>query len=390
MKQTFIINKSCCAYWIVSKMKPFEPQLLPIEGIHWDSLISLVGSANRAISYYDGVLYGVANPDILLTPLTTQEAVLSSKIEGTLATLGEVLKFEAGETPREEARVHDIEEILNYRRAMRQAEEELRSRPFSLNLLKGLHAALLDGVRGKFKARGQFRTTQNWIGSAGSPIEMAQFIPPPPADLMHYMDNWEKYFHFDRPDPMVQLAILHAQFEIIHPFLDGNGRLGRMIVPLFLFERKLISSPVFYISEYLESHRDEYVAGLRELNKKTPEAWSRWVAFFLVAMDKQARENARKAKAMIDLYGSLKNRILDITHSRYAVSLLDGLFDQPIFTTSIFVNRPGMPGRPMVLNMLGKLKKAGILKVVREGKGRTAQMLALAELINVCEGKEIF
>ena len=371
-------------------MKPFEPQLLPIEGIHWDSLISLVGSANRAISYYDGVLYGVANPDILLTPLTTQEAVLSSKIEGTLATLGEVLKFEAGETPREEARVHDIEEILNYRRAMRQAEEELKSRPFSLNLLKGLHAALLDGVRGKFKARGQFRTTQNWIGSAGSPIEMAQFIPPPPADLMHYMDNWEKYFHFDRPDPMVQLAILHAQFEIIHPFLDGNGRLGRMIVPLFLFERKLISSPVFYISEYLESHRDEYVAGLRELNKKTPEAWSRWVAFFLVAMDKQARENARKAKAMIDLYGSLKNRILDITHSRYAVSLLDGLFDQPIFTTSIFVNRPGMPGRPMVLNMLGKLKKAGILKVVREGKGRTAQMLALAELINVCEGKEIF
>lgn len=125
MKQSFIVNKSCCVYSIVNKMKPFEPQLLPIKEIHWDSLISLVGSANRAISYYDGVLYGVANPDILLSPLTTQEAVLSSKIEGMLATLGEVLKFEAGETPKEEARVYDIEEILNYRRAMLQAEDEL-------------------------------------------------------------------------------------------------------------------------------------------------------------------------------------------------------------------------------------------------------------------------
>lgn len=113
-------------------MKPFEPQLLPIDGILWDSLISLIGSANRSISYYDGVLYGVASPDILLSPLTTQEAVLSSKIEGTVATLGEVLKFEAGETPKEESRVRDIEEIINYRRAMRLSEEELENRPFSL------------------------------------------------------------------------------------------------------------------------------------------------------------------------------------------------------------------------------------------------------------------
>ena len=370
-------------------MKPFEPQQLPIDGIHWDSLVPLIGSANRSISYYGGVLYGVANPDILLSPLTRQEAVLSSKIEGTVATLGEVLKFEAGEAPKEESRVHDIEEIMNYRRAMRLAEEELKSRPFSLNLLKDLHSVLLDGVRGKFKARGQFRTTQNWIGSPGSPIEAAQFVPPAPADLMRYMDNWGKYFHFDRPDPLVQLAIIHAQFEIIHPFLDGNGRLGRMIVPLFLFERKLISSPVFYISAYLESNREEYVAGLRLLNEKTPEAWSQWIGFFLKAMDDQARENARKAKAMIDLYGGLKTRILEITHSQYAVPLLDGLFDQPIFTTSIFDNRSGMPGKPMILNMLSRLKKAGILKVVREGRGRTAQILALAELINVCEGKEV-
>jgi Fic family protein len=337
-------------------MQPFEPQQLPIDDIQWDALIPLIGKATRSLAYYDGILYGLANPDVLLSPLTTQEAVLSSKIEGTQATLGEVLKFEAGAAPVEESRVRDIEEIMSYRRAMRRAEEELKTRPFTLNLLKDLHAVLLDGVRGKFKARGQFRVTQNWIGIPGT---------------------------------LVQLAIVHAQFELIHPFLDGNGRLGRMIVPLFLFERKLISSPVFYISAYLESHREEYVAGLRSLNEKTPAAWTRWIGFFLGAMDEQSRENTRKARAIIDLYSRLKGRIIDLTHSQYAVPLLDCLFDQPVFTSSQFDDRPGMPSKPMIMNMLGRLKSAGILKVVREGSGRRPQILALVELINICEGSEI-
>lgn len=370
-------------------MKPFEPQKLPITDIQWDSLIPLVGSANRAMAYYDGILYGLANREILLSPLTTQEAVLSSKIEGTQATLGDVLKFEAGQAPAQESRILDIEEIMNYRRAMRQAEDELKIRPFSLNLLKDLHATLLNGVRGKFKARGEFRTSQNWIGKAGSPIEQAQFIPPAPRHLKYLMENWEKYYHLDRPDPLVQLAIIHAQFEIIHPFLDGNGRLGRMIVPLFLFERKLISSPVFYISAYLDSNRKTYVAGLQSLSEKTPMAWTRWIGFFLKAMDEQARENARKAQAIIDLYGRLKKEIIDLTRSQYAVAMLDCLFDQPAFTSAMFDNRPGMPSKPMVMNMLARLKKAGILKILQEGSGRRPQILALAELINICEGRNV-
>ncbi len=370
-------------------MQAFEPQQLPIGDIQWDSLIPLIGKATRSLAYYDGILYGLANPDVLLSPLATQEAVLSSKIEGTQATLGEVLKFEAGASPVEESRVRDIEEIMNYRRAMRRAEEELKTRPFSLNLLKELHAVLLDGVRGKFKARGQFRTSQNWIGIPGTPIEEAQFVPPDPTKMIEHLYSWEKYYHFDRPDPLVQLAIVHAQFELIHPFLDGNGRLGRMIVPLFLFERKLISSPVFYISAYLESHREEYVAALRSLNGKTPAAWARWIGFFLGAMDEQSRENTRKARAIIDLYSRLKGRIIDLTHSQYAVPLLDCLFDQPVFTSSQFDDRPGMPSKPMIMNMLGRLKSARILKVVREGSGRRPQILALAELINICEGSEI-
>ncbi|MHB8911032.1 MAG: Fic family protein [Syntrophales bacterium] len=370
-------------------MQPFEPQQLPIEDVQWSSLIPLIGKATRSLAYYDGILYGLTNPDILLSPLTTQEAVLSSKIEGTLATLGEVLKFEAGAAPIEESRVQDIEEIMNYRRAMRRAEEELKTRPFSLNILKELHAVLLDGVRGKFKARGQFRVTQNWIGIPGTPIEEAHFVPPDPSMMIEPLYSWEKYYHFDRPDPLVQLAIIHAQFELIHPFLDGNGRLGRMIIPLFLFERKLISSPVFYISAYLENHREEYVACLRSLNEKTSAAWTRWIGFFLSAMDEQSRDNTRKARAIIDLYNRLKGMIIDLTHSQYAVPLLDCLFDQPVFTSSRFANCPGMPSKPMVMAMLGRLKGAGILKVVSEGSGRRPQILALAELINICEGSDV-
>ncbi len=372
-------------------MQPFEPQQLPIpiDGVQWESLVPLVGKATRSLAYYDGILYGIANPDVLLSPLTTQEAVLSSKIEGTQATLGEVLKFEAGAAPAEESRLQDIQEIINYRGAMRRAEQELKERPFSLNLLKDIHMILLDGVRGKFKARGQFRTTQNWIGISGTPIEQAQFIPPVPSKMTESLYDWEKYYHFNRPDPLVQLAIIHAQFELIHPFLDGNGRLGRMIVPLFLFERKLISSPVFYISAYLESHRDEYVSRLQSLSGRTPLAWTQWIGFFLGAMDEQARENTRKAQAIIDLYNQLKGRIIDLTHSQYAVPLLDCLFDQPVFTSSQFDNRPGMPSKQMVMNMLGRLKESGILKVLREGSGRRPQMLALAELVNICEGSAI-
>jgi Fic family protein len=272
---------------------------------------------------------------------------------------------------------------------MRQAEEELKSRPFSLNLLKALHATLLEGVRGKFKGRGQFRTTQNWIGVPGTPLAEALFVPPAPVKLMAHLHNWESYYHFDRPDPLVQLAIVHAQFELIHPFLDGNGRLGRMIVPLFLYERKLISSPVFYLSAYLESHRDEYVTGLRRLGEKTPAAWAKWIAFFLDAMDRQAKENTTKARAMIDLYHQLKIRMIDLTRSQYAVPLLDRLFEQPVFASSQFAERSGMPSKPMVINLLAKLKNAGILKVVREGSGRRPQILALAELVNICEGTEI-
>ncbi|MDD5288103.1 MAG: Fic/DOC family N-terminal domain-containing protein [Dehalococcoidales bacterium] len=369
-------------------MKPYIPEKLPVATINWEPLIPLIGASNRALAYFDGVLYGVTNPDVLLSPLTTQEAVLSSRIEGTQATLGEVLNFEAGETPEQESRKQDIEEILNYRKAMRMAEKELHTRPFNLNLLKKLHHLLLTGVRGNNKARGEFRTTQNLIGLPGATLETAQFVPPEPQLLPEYLDNWEKYWHMERPDPLVQLAIIHAQFEVLHPFLDGNGRLGRMIIPLFLCEKKLLSHPEFYISAYLEKHRDEYIARLRAVCLE-PTGWDKWTEFFLKALAEQAKANGNKAQAIIQLYERLKKQVTESTHSQYAVLLLDEMFKQPVFQSSMFDKVSGMPSKHSILTMLNKLKEIKMLTVMRQGSGRRPQVLALSELINVCEGHKV-
>ncbi|MDA8327117.1 MAG: Fic family protein [Nitrospiraceae bacterium] len=355
----------------------------------WEPLIPLIGTANRSISRYDGILYGLSNPEVLLSPLTTQEAVLSSKIEGTIATLGDVLKFEAGEEPEQESRKLDIQEIINYRTALRHAEAALKDRPFNLNLLLELHSILLDSVRGKNKGRGRFRTIQNWIGAPGTPIEKADFVPPDPLAIKDCLDNWEKYYHADRPDPLVQLAIVHAQFEIIHPFLDGNGRIGRILIPIFLCEKKLLSRPMFYLSEYLEEHRDEYVAHLRELGRKE-DSWNAWIQFFLTALEEQSRKNAEKARAIMDLYENLKARVIEITHSQYAVPLLDQMFKQPIFqSTHIDLPSELKPSRQAIAHLIRMLREAGLLKVLKEAKGRRAQVLVLADLVNLCAGKEI-
>jgi Fic family protein len=369
-------------------MKPFSPQLLPIPNIDWEGLMPLIGRANRALALYEGILLNSPNPEILLSPMTTQEAVLSSRIEGTQATLGEVLKFEAGDEPQQESKRQDIHEIINYRRALRRAEESLQTRPFNLNLLLELHSVLLDSVRGLNKGRGQFRREQNWIGVSGSKLEEAQFVPPAPETIPGLLDNWEKYYHLERPDPLVQLSVLHAQFEVIHPFLDGNGRLGRLIVPLYLYEKKLLSRPMFYLSSYLEANREMYVARLRALGRDE-DAWTKWIEFFLVALTEQAVENSSKTRQVLDLYEKLKGRIIGLTHSQFAVPLLDRMFERPVFQISHIDSHPSMPSRPMLNGMVNKLKTDGILEVVREGGGRRPQVLVLAELVNLCEGREV-
>lgn len=366
------------------KHKPAIPEVLPLQSIDWESLVPSIGGANRSLADYNGMLRHLPNASMLLAPLTVQEAVLSSRIEGTLATMSEVLQFEAGELPAQEARRHDIEEILNYRDALDVARAELGHRPFSLNLLLRLHHVLLRGVRGQHKARGEFRRQQNYIGSVSGGKEAIRFTPPEWQLLPAALDNWEKYYHSATPDPIVQLAVIHAQFEFLHPFLDGNGRLGRILVPIFLYEKDLLQQPNFYLSEYIEGHRDEYIDLLNGLGKAS-DAWTAWIRFFLSAVDQQAHRNAQKATAMLHLYEELKTRFIQVTRSQYAVPLLDFIFSTPIFQPAQVQWTIAAPSQPTLTSMLSALHRAEVLTMVREGAGRRSSIWALTPLIDLAE-----
>jgi Fic family protein len=362
-------------------MKPYEPRTLPIDDVDWPAHVTMIGRANAALARYDGMIQNIVNPAVLLSPLTTQEAVLSSRIEGTQASMEEVLRFEADpHEPIEPTRESDIKEILNYRVAIGHAKKKMKERPFCLNLLKELHAILLDSVRGRDKARGQFRRSQNFIGLPGDPIERASFIPPVWEHVEPSMNAWEKYFHSDEPDRLVQLAIVKAQFELIHPFLDGNGRLGRMLIPLFLFEKGLLSGPVFYLSAYLEKNRDTYYQKLRALSVDSD--WNGWVAFFLRALEEQAVENTEKTKNIISLYEKMKREIPKAVKSQYAVAAIDALFARPIFQSRHFISLSKIP-KDSALRILRGLKNKGFINEIRPGKGRRAAVAVFSELIRI-------
>lgn len=357
----------------------YIPETLPLQSLDWVRFISYIGQANAELSRYDGILQGILNPAVLLSPLTTKEAVLSSKIEGTQASLQEVLEYEASPNLKSDKQ-DDIQEILNYRKAMQYAVTWLNAKPITLNVIKELHAILLDSVRGKNKARGQFRKSQNWIGRPGATIEEATYVPPNPMFLMDYLSIFEKYIHFDEKDRLVQLAIIHAQFEIIHPFLDGNGSLGRILIPLFLYEKKVLNSPMFYISEYLESHRDEYYYYLNAITSK--RKWDDWIEFFLKAIIEQAKNNSVKAKAILELYNTKKEHIVFATHSQYTIKILDTLFKMAIFSTADFIKISGIPKRTAT-GLLNILKKGKIISVLKKGYGRNPNIFMFDKLIDI-------
>lgn len=363
--------------------KTYLPQYLPLDSIDWTSHVSLIAQANAALARFDGILEAMVNPALLLSPLTTQEAVLSSRIEGTQATLEEVLEFEAD--PKRKigpSRYADIQEIINYRRAMNHAVELLKERPLCLNLIKELHEILLDSVRGANKARGEFRRIQNWIGPPGCSIEEATFVPPSPDILAQTLDNWEKYIHDDEKERLVQLAIVKAQFELIHPFLDGNGRIGRMLVPLFLYEKKLLSEPMFYLSAYLERHREQYYRALNSISEEND--WNGWIRFFLTAVTEQAKKNTLKARAILDLYEKMKQKVPAITRSQYAIQAIDTLFDRPIFRSADFIRYSQIP-KDTAFRILGEFKKEGLVRVLREGKGRRSSILAFYQVLEITD-----
>jgi Fic family protein len=371
-------------------MKPYQPDQLPIENIDYRHLFSLVGEANAELARYDGLLQGIPNPAVMLSPLTTQEAVLSSKIEGTQATVDEVLEQEAGLT-KEGEKYKDIQEISNYRNALFKASEHLKTYPIRLSLVLDLHRLLLDSVRGHGKSPGEFRKDQNWIGKAGCTIDEASFVHPSPLRLLDHLQDWQDYLDFDDSDFLLQVAVIHAQFELLHPFKDGNGRIGRILIPLFLYQKKALSQPMFYLSEYLEAHRDEYYERLKAISAEGD--WNGWIAFFLKAIAVQAKENSKRVRAIMGLYDSMKLRIHEITRSQYSIYLLDELFSRPIFKSTDLVSRFSKEygiHQKTTPALLRQLKEAGILMELQPSSGRRAAVLCFPDLLNLAEGRAVF
>lgn len=368
-----------------NKMQPYVPDRLPLDCLDISRLIRRVGSANAAIASYDGLLQSVVNPVVMLSPLTQREAVLSSKIEGTQATVDEVLEYEAG-IEFDQEKTNDIREVVNYRKTLLLASEELAHRPITLSLIKQMHAILMDSVRGAEKSPGQFRIEQNWICASGSTLETAKFVPPDPLQLPNHLEEFERYIVSDDIDPLIQCAVVHAQFEILHPFKDGNGRIGRLLIPLFLFQKRTLASPMFYLSEFLEENRDIYYQRLRAIG--TENGWTFWVEFFLQAIEQQALANANRVRGILTLYNEMKTRITEITHSQYSLAILDAIFDRPIFQTADFITRSEIP-KPTAGTVLKKLRDAGILISIREASGNRPAVLAFRDLVNQAEGRTV-
>ena len=349
--------------------------------IDYDQLIGKITEAHRATAVLDSLLGALPNPALLGRTMQTKEAVESSKIEGTQASLEEVLQYEAlAEKQDDTTKQKDINEVINYRQALDLGIKSLESLPISENLVKKLHATLLKSGRGANKAPGEFRKIQVYIGRAGANITEASYIPPTANEIISLFSNLEKYLNSDEEkDKLVQIAVAHYQFEAIHPFLDGNGRVGRLIISLFLFEKKLLSHPFLYLSEFFEEHRQDYYELLRGVTEK--QDWTSWIKFFLSALATQAHKAENSGKEILKLHATYKEKITTV-NSVYAISLLDAIFIRPIFTTASLRKYVKIKNTQTLFSLIAKFVAAGILEEATPEKKRN-KVYIFTELIKL-------
>lgn len=275
-----------------SGYRAYIPNPLP-PPIEWSSsLVQTLSQADLLIGRLAGEGRRLPNPHILIRPFIQREAVLSSKIEGTQATLGELLAVEAGATV--ERSPDDLHEVANYVVALEHGMERLKKLPLSLRLVREIHEKLMKGVRGDHATPGEFRRSQNWIGPAGCQLSNASYVPPPPDHLMECLGTWESFLHDHSLPALVQIALVHYQFEAIHPFLDGNGRVGRLLITLFLIERDILPAPLLYLSAFFEASRREYYDNLRGISERG--AWQDWLIYFLNGVARQSEDALSRAE----------------------------------------------------------------------------------------------
>jgi Fic family protein len=347
--------------------KPYVPFELPIDKlININEFINELLEANKLIGIYEVLLSkSKIDPKLLLAPITLQEAIQSTKIEGTQVTLDDMLEYEADESKKNT----DIEEVINYSMALRTGEDLLARIPISSRLIKEMHKILLSGdVRGNSRNPGEFRAIQNFIGPQGCTIQNASYIPPEPQLVPEYMTNLEKYINepTDNLNDLIRIAIIHAQFETIHPFLDGNGRIGRILIPLYLYDRKLISSPNFFLSESLEKDKFKYYKLLNDTRVVQSETsydisaqrWNEWIKFFINAIINQANKNITLIDKIDNLYHETIDSCKDTISSNKLIDIVNVMFNKPIFTKKKILEQVDIPSSTLgiYLNKLEEMK----------------------------------
>jgi Fic family protein len=306
----------------------FEPNPLPPPLAFDMSLALALSRADAALSELSGLGSQLPNPHLLISPYIRREAVLSSRIEGTKASLSDLLIDEIEDGHSKGADKDDIQEVRNYIRAMEHGVALLPDLPLSLRLIREIHAKLMDGVRGGKATPGEFRRSQNWIGPTGSTPVTAAFVPPPVEVMMDCLGEWEKFLHVhDAMPDLIQCAMMHVQFETIHPFLDGNGRVGRLLITFFLIERGRMSQPLLYLSAFIDAHKNDYYDLLQRV--RTHGDWNAWIRFFLQGITEIATAAGQQAKELHSLREQYRTQLRDKPN---ALGLIDELFTNPYMT----------------------------------------------------------
>jgi len=322
----------------------------------------------------------VPNPDLLIRPYLLREALSSTRIDGTRAEMADVFEADAGaENPSA-----DVEEVVNYIGAMEWGLNRLEQLALSTRLVCEMHGRLLDGVRGRDVAPGEMRTSQNWIGAPGSTIDTAQFVPPPPAELPALLADWELFAHEEPEVPLlIQNALLHSQFETIRPFLDGNGRLGRLLLIFFLVMRGRLGAPLLYLSAHLERNRLDYYEALqaiREAGDPIP-----WIDLFLTAVESQADDAVHRAHQIIDVREDYLRAAVALGTPN-ALPLVELICENPIVTTRSIENRLDV-SRPTALRLLRRMEEQGVLSETGSGARGQRRYLAQAMMEAVAGGE---
>ncbi len=351
--------KTARGYWA------FVPNTLP-PSIDYDlKLIRLLSDADRLLGELSGAGRVLPNPYFLIAPYIRREAVSSSRIEGTQASLNDLFFFEAAEM--EEAKIPDVREVQNYVKAMEYGINRLEKLPVSVRLIREIHQILMKGVRGKHATLGEIRHSQNWIGVPGCSLNEATYVPPPVTEMKQALSDWEKYLHANSDDPpLIQCALMHYQFEAIHPFLDGNGRIGRLLITFFLCEREHLTQPFLYLSAFFEKFREEYYNRLLAVSQKGD--WRGWIEFFLRGVVKQSQNAIIDANKILNLHAEYK-KALENTKNVPASGhrLINEIFFNPVVSISGLSKKLGIPLNSVKSGVL-RLINIGILREVTEKK----------------------